>query len=82
MKKTLTLVKDWGTLVAFCTLIVIGMRIRDDIKELKKVAIETQKFQKLQGERNAQESIVYDWALQKLMGIEIHELDEEESDNP
>lgn len=83
MKKTLTIVKDWGTLVAFCTMIYIGMGIRDDIKELKEVAVETQKFQKAQDTRNAKESIVYNWALQKLMGTEIHGLEvEDETETP
>ena len=78
MKKTFTIVKDWGTLVAFCTLIYIGMGIRDDVKELKAFAIETQEFQNSQDQINAKESIVYNWALQKLMGAEIHEIPEDD----
>ena len=77
MKKTFTIVKDWGTLVAFCTMIVIGMQIREDIKQLKAAVIEAQEFQQKQSEMNAKESIVYNWALQKLLGTEIHEIPEE-----
>ena len=77
MKKTITIVKDWGTLVAFCTLIVIGMRIRDAVKENTAAIIQFQEFQRQQDQLNARESIVYNWALQKLYGTEIHEEDEE-----
>jgi len=42
-----------------------------------------QEFQNQQDQRNAKESIAYDWVLQKLMATEIHPLDEEdETDNP
>jgi predicted house-cleaning NTP pyrophosphatase (Maf/HAM1 superfamily) len=80
MKKGLTIVKDWGTLVAFCTMIVIGMRILDKQKETAEGVKALQEFQTKQIEINSKESIVYNWALQKLYGTEIHGLEVEDED--
>jgi hypothetical protein len=40
-----------------------------------------QEFQNQQDQLNAKESIVYEWALQKLMGTEIHGLEVDDEDN-
>jgi len=80
MKKTITIIKDWGTLVAFCVLIYTGMQIRDTVKENTEAIIKFQEFQKEQDKLNARESIVYNWALQKLYGTEIHGLNTDDDD--
>lgn len=73
MKKTLTIVKDWGTLVAFCTMIVIGMRIMDKLDTLEKAAIESQKFQDNQNQVNVKTGIVVEYFFNKMMDEEIEE---------
>ena len=80
MKKTWTIAKDWGTLVAFCTMIVIGIRIMDKLNTLEAAAIESQKFQTKQGKANVKTGMVVEYVLEDIMGLEIPE--EDETDTP
>jgi hypothetical protein len=77
MKKPLTILKDWGTLVAFCTMIVIGIRIMDKLDTLEKAAIESQAFQEKQGKANVKTGMVVEYVLEDIMGLEIPEEDGE-----
>ena len=82
MKTLWTEIERWsklvllaGGLVAILWDIKLTNEAREGVRAL-------QEFQYQQDQRNAKESIVYEWALQKLMGAEIFEIPEEDEEDP
>lgn len=76
-------IREYVTIGLLCgTFVTAGWALREIIV-VKKAVKELQTFQYNQHARNSQEAVVYNWALQKLMGTEIHEIPEEdETENP
>jgi hypothetical protein len=88
MKTSWNKIKDIALIITFCGAIVSFLwDIREEkltremqqkeLTEIKAALKELETFQTNQDKLNARESIVYNWALQKLYGTEIHEEDEE-----
>ncbi len=81
-KKLIDEIRQWATLAVFCAAAVLFYLNNAKLDKVEKAVIEFQKFQNKQDKINDREGIVYNWALQKLMGIEIHEIFEEDETDP
>jgi hypothetical protein len=81
MKKIIDEIVKYGTLAAFISAAVLFYLNQHKLNEIESGVKALQDFQDAQDDLNAKESIVYEWALQKLMGTEIHGLEVDDEDN-
>lgn len=74
-------IRKWATLAAFCAAAVTFYLNQHKLSEIEGGVKALQEFQNQQDQINAKEGIVYEWALQKLMGTEIHGLEVDDEDS-